>query len=161
MEEYQVYVEANHITIRRLKGSLTTRQAFINHRGKPTLSDKAAIDAYLKERIDDGSGLFFTGQKGPLTRWTLEKMFRRYCRLVSDARVAKGEQAIPDDACRFHALKHSAITLMVQQGKDLLSAKDHAGHASISSTMVYAHPDARMTAQFAQSAFSNAFSMVI
>jgi len=151
-------VEPNAITIRRLKGSLTTRQVLINHRGKPTISDKPAIDAYLKERIDDGSGLFFTGQKGPLTRWTLEKMFRRYCKLVSDARVGRGAQAIPENAWRFHALKHSGISLLCQQGKDLLSVKDHAGHASISSTMLYAHPDARMTAQFAQAAFSSAFA---
>lgn len=151
-------LETTHITIRRLKGSLTTRQPFINHRGKPTISDKPAIDAYLRERIEDGSGLFFTGQKGPLTRWTLEKMFRRYCKLVSDARVARGVQAIPEDAWRFHALKHSGISLLCQQGKDLLSVKDHAGHASISSTMLYAHPDARMTAQFAQAAFSGAFA---
>jgi site-specific recombinase XerD len=102
--------------------------------------------------------LFFTGQKGALTRWTLEKMFRRYCQLVSAARVSRGAQPIPEDAWRFHALKHSGISLLCQQGKDLLSVKDHAGHASISSTMIYAHPDARMTAQFAQSAFSNAFN---
>lgn len=106
-----VDVEATHVTIRRLKGSMTTRQPLINHRGKPTLSDKAAIEAYLKERIDDGSGLFFTGQKGRLTRWTLEKMFRRYCKQVSDARVARGKQAIPQDAWRFHAIKHTGITL--------------------------------------------------
>jgi integrase len=150
-------VEPGYITIRRLKGSLTTRQPLINHRGKPTISDKPAIDAYLAERIDDGSGLFLTGQKGPLTRWTLEKMFRRYCATVSAARVARGSQAIPEDAWRFHAIKHSGISLLCQSGKDLLSVKDHAGHASISSTMIYAHPDARMTAQFAQAAFSNAF----
>src|ERR1700677_4844766 len=46
-----VDVDATHITIRRLKGSLTTREPFINHRGKPAVSDKPAIEAYLKERI--------------------------------------------------------------------------------------------------------------
>ena len=153
-------VEGNYITIRRLKGSLTTRQPFINVRGNPTVSDKAAVDAYLKERIDDSSGLFFTGQKGPLTRWTLEKMFRRYCKQVSGARVARGAQAIPESAMRFHSLKHTSISTMVQQGKNLMSVKDWAGHASISSTMLYAHPDARTTANYAQQAFSNAFMMV-
>jgi integrase len=153
-------VEANHITIRRLKGSLTTRQPLINHRGRPTLSDKPAIEAYLKERIDDGSGLFFTGQKGRLTRWTLDKMFRRYCQLVSAARVVRGGQPIPDEAQRFHALKHTGVTFVVQGSKDLLATKDWAGHASISSTMIYAHPDARQTAQYAQSALGNAFATV-
>jgi site-specific recombinase XerD len=155
-----VDVEPNHITIRRLKGSLTTRQAFINHRGKPALSDRPAIDAYLKERIEDGSGLFFTGQKGPLTRWTLEKMFRRYCKLVSAARLARGQQAIPEDASRWHSLKHSVATVLAQQGKDLMAVKHHLGHASISSTMVYCHPDSRATAQFAQATLAGAFAMV-
>jgi hypothetical protein len=86
---------------------MTTRQPLINHRGKPTLSDKPAIEAYLRERIDDGSGLFFTGQKGQLTRWTLGKMFRSYCQQVSSARVSRGEQAIPEEAQRFHAIKHT------------------------------------------------------
>jgi integrase len=58
-----VDVEPNHITVRRLKGSLTTRQPLINHRGKPTLSDKPAIE------------LFFTGQKGRLTRFALKPNF--------------------------------------------------------------------------------------
>jgi site-specific recombinase XerD len=154
-----VDVEPNHITIRRLKGSLTTRQAFINHRGRPALSDKSAIDAYLRERIDDGSGLFFTGQKGPLTRWTLEKMFRHYCEQVSILRVARGAQPIPAEAHRFHAIKHSICTILAQNGKDLLAVKHHAGHASFASTQIYMHPDSRMTAQFAQSTLSNAFSI--
>jgi integrase len=152
-------VEPNAITVRRLKGSLTTRQVLINHRGKPTISDKPAIDAYLRERIDDGSGLFFTGQKGPLTRWTLEKMFRRYCNTVSDARVARGAQPIPEDARRFHCAKHTVGTILAQQGKDLMAVKHHLGHASISSTMIYCHPDSRMTAQFVQATLSNAFAM--
>jgi type 1 fimbriae regulatory protein FimB len=153
-----VDVESNAITIRRLKGSLTTRQALINHRGQPTISDKAAIDAYIKVRIDDGSGLFFTGQKGPLTRWTLEKMFRAYCVKVSAARVARGAQAIPEDAHRFHAIKHSIATVLARGGKDLMAVKHHLGHASISSTMIYCHPDSRATAAFAQTTLAGAFS---
>jgi site-specific recombinase XerC len=111
---------------------MTTRQPLINHRGKPTLSDKPAIEAYLRERIDDGSGLFFTGQKGRLTRWTLDKMFRR----VSSARISRGEQAIPEEAQRFHAIKHTGVTFVAQGSKDLLATKDWAGHASISDSAV-------------------------
>jgi site-specific recombinase XerC len=138
---------------------MTMRQPLINHRGKPTLSDKPAIEANLRERIDDGSGLFFTGQKGRLTRWALDKMFRSYCQQVSSARVSRGEQAIPEEAQRFHAIKHTGVTFVAQGSKDLLATKDWAGHASISSTMIYAHPDTRQTAQYAQSALGNAFAM--
>lgn len=120
---------------------------------------RQAIEAYLRERMDDGSGLFFTGQKGRLTRWTLGKMFRSYCQQVSSARVSRGEQAIPEEAQRFHAIKHTGVTFVAQGSKDLLATKDWAGHASISGTMIYAHPDARQTAQYAQSALGNAFAM--
>jgi integrase len=153
-------VEPGYITVRRLKGSLVTRQPLVNHRGHPALSDRPAIEAYLKERIDDGSGMFFTGQKGAMTRWTLQKMFHRYCERVSDARVKRVEKAIPEGAMRFHALKHTGITFVALGSKDLLATKDWAGHASISSTMIYAHPDARTTANLAQQAFSQAFAGV-
>ena len=63
------------IRVRRLKGSLETVQAFVEHRGKPALSDYACLRAYLAVRIDDGSNLLFTGQKGPLHRWALNRMY--------------------------------------------------------------------------------------
>ena len=152
-------IEGGYITVRRLKGSLTTRQPFVNHRGQPAISDKPAIDAYLKERIDDGSGLFFTGQKGGMTRWTLQKMFRSYCERVSAARVSRGLQPIPEGATHFHALKHTGITMMaIGSNGNMLATKDWAGHASISSTQIYMHPDARTTATLAQQAFSHAFA---
>lgn len=52
------------ITIARLKGSMTTTQALVEMRGKPALSETSALKAYLKARIEDGSGKLFTGQKG-------------------------------------------------------------------------------------------------
>ena len=63
------------ITVRRLKGSLTTTQPLVDVRGKPALNEVAAIKAYLRVRIDDGSGNLFTGQKGALRRWTLAACF--------------------------------------------------------------------------------------
>ena len=53
------------IRIARLKGSMTTTQTLVEMRGKPALSEVAALKAYLKVRIEDGSGKLFTGQKGP------------------------------------------------------------------------------------------------
>src|SRR5216683_5356337 len=64
------------IRIARLKGSMTTTQMLVEMRGKPALSEIGALKAYLKIRIEDGSGRLFTGQKGPLQRWTLTRMFR-------------------------------------------------------------------------------------
>src|SRR4029077_18030531 len=62
------------VRVRRLKGSLETTQAFVEHRGKPALSDYACLKTYLMLRINDGSDFLFTGQKGPLHRWALNRM---------------------------------------------------------------------------------------
>jgi len=55
------------IRVRRLKGSLETTQAFVEHRGKPALSDYACLKTYLMVRINDGSDFLFTGPKRPTT----------------------------------------------------------------------------------------------
>ena len=52
------------ITIRRLKGSLTSVQPLYQHRGMPLLDEVAALRAWLKERHQDGSPFVFTSQKG-------------------------------------------------------------------------------------------------
>jgi hypothetical protein len=62
-----------------------------NHnRGKPALSDYACLKTYLMVRINDGSDFLFTGQKGPLHRWALNRMFIELLKKISDARVARG-----------------------------------------------------------------------
>lgn len=154
-----VDIEPKHITIRRLKHSLTTRQPMIHLRGVPLMSDQVAIDAYLKDRIEDGSGLLFVGQKGPMTRFTLLRAFQDYAAQVSADYVAAGKPPIPETAQKFHALKHSCLTAMATSGKNILSCKDWAGHASLSSTSLYLHPDSRQTANDAQATFSTAFAM--
>jgi integrase len=146
------------IRVRRLKGSLETVQAFVEHRGKPALSDYACLKAYLAVRIDDGSDLLFTGQKGPLHRWALNRMYVNLLKQVSDARVAQGLKAIPENSFRFHALKHSVATIIANRVQNIFTLKNHLGHASISSSMSYAHPDPRSTAAQVQRALSNAFS---
>jgi integrase len=47
------------VRIARLKGSMTTTQALVEMRGKPALSEVSALRAYLKVRIEDGSGKRF------------------------------------------------------------------------------------------------------
>src|SRR5215468_3336785 len=51
------------ITIRRLKGSLTTTQPLSDHPGQPLLSERRVLRAWLAER-HDASEFVFTSQKG-------------------------------------------------------------------------------------------------
>jgi len=146
------------IRVRRLKGSLETTQAFVEHRGKPALSDYSCLKAYLAVRIDDGSDLLFTGQKGPLHRWALNRMFVELLKELSDTRVTRGLKPIPHGCFRFHTLKHSVATVIANRVQNIFTLKNHLGHASISSSMSYAHPDPRTTAAQVQHALSNAFS---
>ena len=145
------------ITIRRLKGSLVTTQPVVELRGKPAMSGYVALKEYLAVRIDDGSGLLFTGQKGPLQRWTLTRMFHDYCEKVSTARVARGLKPIPANAMHFHTLKHSIATILANRVDNIFAVKNHLGHASISSTMSYCHHDPRATNQKVHEALTGAF----
>jgi integrase len=134
------------LTVKRLKGSLTTTQPLVEIRGKPALSEVAALKAYLKLRIEDGSGRLFTGQKGALQRWTLTRMFRTYCEQVSAARVAKGLAPIARNAMHFHSIKHSIATILASRVDNIFLVKTQLGHAAISSTMHYCHPNQKLAA---------------
>ena len=100
----------------------------------------------------------FTGQKGPLHRWALNRMFVDFLEKTSKARVARGLLPIPRGCFRFHTLKHSVATILANRVQNIFTLKNHLGHASISSLMSYAHPDPRTTAAQVQQALSIAFS---
>jgi len=51
---------------------------------------------------------------------------------------AREKASMPD--LRFHDLRHSAATLMVMGGVDLVTVKEVLGHSTIQMTMKYAHP---------------------
>src|SRR6266481_2722615 len=57
-------LKSGSISIRRLKGSLSTLQPLYPHRGQPLLDEMSALRAWLRERRSDGSDYLFTSQKG-------------------------------------------------------------------------------------------------
>jgi integrase len=146
------------ITVVRLKGSMTTTQPLVEMRGKPAINELAAIKAYLKVRIDDGSGKLFTGQKGPLQRWTLTRMFREYCEKVSASRVSRGLAPIADNAMHFHTLKHTLATLLASRVDNIFLVKTQLGHKAISSTMQYCHPDQKLAASKSKEVLTQVFA---
>src|SRR5260370_39103018 len=56
-------LKSGSISIRRLKGPLFTVQPLYQHRGQPLLDETAAVRAWLRTRVDDGSDDLFTSQK--------------------------------------------------------------------------------------------------
>jgi type 1 fimbriae regulatory protein FimB len=148
------------ITVRRLKGSLTTTQPLMEMRGKPAVSELAALKAYLKIRIDDGSGVLFTGQKGALKRWTLTRMFRSYCEQVSKARVERGLAPIAENAMHFHSIKHTIATILASRVDNIFIVKTLLGHSAISSTMQYCHPDQKAASIKSKEVLAQVFSGV-
>src|SRR6202162_5448346 len=108
------------ITIRRLKGSLKTTQPLFRRRGRPCMDEVSALRTWLKERPADlGSDFLFVSQKGRFNRNTVNRIFAKYCRLASEARVTRGERPISELCWHIHALKHSRVTSVV--GKMALS----------------------------------------
>jgi integrase len=146
------------ITVQRLKGSLKTRQPLFRMRGRPCMDEVHALRSWLKERPrDSGSDLLFLSKKGRFNRNTVNRMFAKYCRLASEARVARGERPIAESCRHIHALKHSRVTSVV--GKmDLYLVKLLAGHAAIGSTLRYAHGSQKLACREAQRVSFETFS---
>ena len=146
------------ITIQRLKGSLKTTQPLFRMRRRPCMDEVYALRSWLKERPrDSGSDLLFLSKKGRFDRNTVNRMFAKYCRLASEARVARGERPIADSCRHIHALKHSRITSVV--GKmDLYLVKLLAGHASIASTLRYSHGSQKQACRDVQRVSFEVFS---
>ena len=146
------------ITVQRLKGSLKTTQPLFRMRGRPCMDEVAALRSWLKARPKDaGSDYLFISQKGRFDRNTVNRMFAKYCRLASEARVARGERPIAESCRHIHALKHSRITSVV--GKmDLYLVKLLAGHANLSSTLIYSHGSQKLACREAQRVLFDAFS---
>ena len=137
------------VTIRRLKGSLKTIQPLFRMRGRPCMDEVSALRTWLNQRPRDSGDLLFVSQKGRFNRNTVNRIFARYCRLASEARIARGQQPIAQSCRHIHALKHSRVTSVV--GKmDLYLVKLLAGHAALSSTLRYAHGSQKLARQEAQ-----------
>ena len=138
----------NQITIRRLKGSLTTTQPLADVQGSPLMSEKRVLRAWLKERGNHPSKYVFVSQKsGHISRMQLH-------RIISDLAEQAG---VSKDRRHFHCLKHSLGVTLVEANVNLAKIKQALGHRSIASTAVYTVPSDESAGKAVVAALSSIF----
>jgi integrase len=136
------------ITIRRLKGSLTTTAPLYPHAGQPLMSVSRVLKAWMNERPYDGSDYVFTSQKGgKLDRTAFFRVFQ-----------STAERAgLPKEKRHPHCAKHALGFALVSQNVNLSMVKLALGHKSIASTAVYAVPTEEQVGKAVQSAMLSLF----
>jgi len=136
------------IEVRRLKGSMSQVQPLYPHRGQPLLDELAALRAYLRDRIEDGSGVLFLSQKGgAMHRASFYSTFRA---IAMAAGLTAGK-------VNPHVLKHSLASHLVRGNVNLALVKQALGHRSINSTMQYIGVTDGQAAEAAHSALMGLF----
>ncbi len=85
-------------------------------------------------------------------------MFRVYCEQVSASRTAKGLAPIARNGMHFHSIKHSIATILASRVDNIFLVKTQLGHAAISSTMHYCHPNQKLAALKSKEVLMQAFA---
>jgi integrase/recombinase XerD len=82
---------------------------------------------YLGSRSDADPALF-VGRQGRLKKRQIQALFRRYAMLAN----------LPPAHRHVHLMRHSIATHLLDAGEPIDFVKDHLGHRSMESTLVYA-----------------------
>lgn len=141
-------LKSGSISIQRLKNSLRTVQPLYAHRGQPLLDEVAALRAWRKERVPDGSDYLFVSQKGG--RLDRTSFFRAF----QSVALAAG---LPNAKAHPHVLKHSLASHLVDANVNLALIRQSLGHRSISSTMKYIGTTDTQAAEATRSALMRIF----
>jgi site-specific recombinase XerD len=141
-------LKVGSISIKRLKGSLHTVQPLYQHRGQPLLDEAAAVRAWLRKRVADGSDYLFTSQKGG--KLSRIQFFRNF-KTVAEAAGLSPEKRHP------HVLKHSLASHLVAGNANLALIRQALGHRSINSTMAYIGTSDAQAAEALQKALMGLF----
>ena len=131
-------LKAGRITIQRLKGSISGVYPL-----QPDLLK--LLRRYLRSREDSSPALFISNRLSPIDRSTLWRLMQKY-----------GAAALlPAEKCKFHSLRHSIATHLLDAGADVAFVRDWLGHSNIQNTMVYAQLTTTTRDQAARSLFTS------
>src|SRR5262245_2355327 len=121
LQRADVDVKQGRISIHRLKGSISAVYPM-----QPDVLK--AIRSYLRTRTDESPYLFISNRNVPISRDMLHHLMQMYGPVAG----------LPVEKRKFHCLKHSIATHLLDAGADLAFVKDWLGHANIQNTTIYA-----------------------
>lgn len=126
------------IRITRLKNSISSEY--------PLQPETARIlKSYLRTRKDNSPILFPSKRGLPISRKTLYKMMQSY---GAKAKIPKAKR-------KFHVLKHSIATHLLDAGADIMFVKDWLGHRNIQNTLIYSQLTSRTRDEQARKVFAS------
>lgn len=141
-----VDMKRGEVYVRRLKGSLQTRQPIKSH-DNPLLDEKAVLTAYLRERGDADSSLLFVSRLGSgICRAQVYNLFNR-CSILAGV----GQRG-------SHCLKHSLGRHLVDQNVPLPHIQLLLGHRDLKSTACYLSISQEEAAKAATNALQTVFA---
>jgi site-specific recombinase XerD len=121
LQRTDVDLKQGRLTVHRLKGSLSAIYPM-----QPDILKR--LRSYLRTRTDDSPYLFLSNRGVPIDRRTLWYLMDRYA----------DKAGLPAEKPKFHCLKHSIATYLLDAGADPSFVKDWLGHANIQNTTIYA-----------------------
>jgi site-specific recombinase XerD len=121
LQQADVDAKQGRISIHRLKGSISGVYPM-----QPDVMK--AIRSYERTRADELPYLFISNRNVPISRFMLHHLMQTYGELAG----------LPEEKRKFHCLKHSIATHLLDAGANLAFVKDWLGHANIQNTTIYA-----------------------
>ncbi len=93
----------------------------------------AALEQYLPKRLKprdaDKNALFISRNRNRISVQTIKWLVKKYV----------GQAGLDTHKYSAHKLRHTAATLMYQNGVDIRTLQNVLGHSSVSTTMIYTH----------------------
>jgi integrase len=105
---------------RRLKGSR-------NNTVKLTHETSILLEHYLGRYPNDSPYIFLSRKKIPITKFTLNKICKKYFMAAS----------LPMEKAHFHTIKHTSGVHLAEEGLDIKEVQYILGHRNVDNTMIY------------------------